>query len=210
VIDVASWALPATAPQGLDEGPRPLSELREQVKKIITANGLLELEAPVELASGDWSRWFIDGKRALASGENLRLACEAFIQLAEEMGVGHFDAVGGMTLGADQFSHGIALLKPCEWFVVRKAPKGRGTNRRVEGADIGAGSRVLLVDDVVTRGGSIREAYEVVRETGATIVGAVCLVDRGGHADAFFQELGVPYRALVTYKDLGIPAVGNE
>jgi orotate phosphoribosyltransferase len=170
----------------------------------------LELEEPVRLASGDWSRWFVDAKKALSAGADLRLACQAMVALADEMNIGEIDAAGGLTLGADQFSHGVALITGCEWFVVRKAPKGRGTNRRVEGADLGPGWRVLLVDDVITRGGSIQEAYGVVRETGARIVGAIALVDRGGHADGFFASERIPYRPLMTHHDLGIPAVGEE
>lgn len=190
---------------------RTLSEKRDRLIKIVHDKGLLELSEPVELASGDVSRYFVDGKHALASGPDLRLACEAIIEIAEENGI-EFDAVGGLTLGADQFAHGVALLSGCEWFVVRKAPKGRGTNRRIEGSHLGDGTRVLLVDDVVTRGGSIKQAYEVIcEETGAHVTGAVTLIDRGSDAaPKFFAEVGVPYYPLVTHEVLGIPAVGTE
>jgi orotate phosphoribosyltransferase len=180
------------------------------VIEIVASKGLLKLPEPVQLASGDMSRWFVDGKRALSSGKHLRIACEAFVELTREMGIDDFDAVGGLTLGADQFSHGIALVAECDWFVVRKEPKGRGTNRRIEGFEIGRGTRVLLVDDVVTRGGSIEEAFNVITGERAQIVGAVTLVDRGGHADEFFDHAGVPYRPLVHHWELGIPAVGEE
>ena len=193
----------------IDNGAQPSNAVSKLIK-IVASNGLLELQEPVQLASGDMSRYFVDGKKALASGENLRLACDAIIELVKDMGVYPIDAVGGLTLGADQFSHGVALLDGCEWFVVRKQPKGRGTNKRIEGADLGAGTRVLLVDDVVTRGGSIEEAFHQIAATGAQVVAAVTLVDRGGHGDAFFEKQGVPYRPLVTYKDLNIPAVGDE
>jgi orotate phosphoribosyltransferase len=207
---VASWTLPHSTPAGLHEGSLALSELREKLIKIVASNGLLELPEPVQLASGDMSKWFVDGKKALSSGADLELACRALIELANDMGVGHFDAVGGLTLGADQFSHGVAILNRCDWFVVRKAAKGRGTNKRIEGAELGPGVKVLLVDDVVTRGGSIQEAYQVISAEGATIVGAVSLIDRGGHADSFFADEHVPYRPLVQYWELGIPAVGDE
>lgn len=190
---------------------RTLSEKRDRLIKVVEEKGLLELSAPVELASGDHSRFFVDGKRALASGADLRLACETIIEIANENGI-EFDAVGGLTLGADQFAHGVALISGCEWFVVRKAPKGRGTNQRIEGSRLDAGTRVLLVDDVVTRGGSIEQAYDVIREeTGATVTGAITLVDRGSDAArSFFKRVGIPYCPLVTHDELGIPAVGSE
>lgn len=186
-----------------------VSEKRRALIGIIESLGVRRLPEPVQLASGDWSSEFIDAKRALAHGADLALACEVLIEMAAANDV-EFDAVGGLTLGADQFSHGVAVLKPCNWFVVRKVAKGRGTNQRIEGAEIGPGIRVLLVDDVVTRGGSIKEAYEVVRATGATVSGAMTLLDRGGHADEFFASEGVAYEAVATYRDLGIDPVGGE
>lgn len=171
--------------------------------------GLLELDEPVELASGARSRHFIDGKRALAHGDDLALACRAFLQAASDRGI-EFDLIGGLTMGADQFAHGVAILGSKQWFVVRKEPKGRGTNKLVEGADIEEGSRILLVDDVVTTGGSIEKAYEIVRdETKGVVVGAVTLVDRGERANKFFADHGVPYVPLLTYEDLGIPPIND-
>ena len=92
--------------------------------------------------------------------------------------------------------------------MVRKQPKGRGTNRVVEGASLGEGTRVLLVDDIVTTGGSIQQAHERVVETGATVVAAVTLVDRSDIAAAYFEQHGVAYLPVFTYRDLGIVAVG--
>ena len=92
---------------------------------------------------------------------------------------------------------------------MRKEPKGRGTNQLVEGTALGEGVRVVLVDDVVTTGGSIRKAWSAVTDTGADIVAAVTLVDRGDAAGKFFAEVGVPYMPLLTYRDLGIEPVGG-
>lgn len=179
---------------------------REQVIGIVRERGVVRLAEPVVLASGRLSRDFVDAKAALAEGDALRLACEAILDALDGVA---FDAVGGLTMGADQFAHAIAVLTGCEWFVVRKEPKGRGTNRLVEGARIGPGTRVLLVDDVVTTGGSIRRAYEAVSATGATVVAAATLVDRGEVAARFFSERGVPYVAVATWRDLGIEPIGE-
>jgi orotate phosphoribosyltransferase len=187
--------------------PRPLAEVKQALVAIILAKGHLQLDEPVQLASGDMSRDFIDNKRAFARGSDLRLAGEALAAMAAEEGW-DFDAVGGLTLGADHFSHAVAMATDRAWFVVRKAAKERGTKRRVEGATLGPGVRVLVIDDVVTRGGSVLEAYHAVRETGAEVVGVTAMVDRGPATAAIFADLGVPFRALLTYRDLGIEPVG--
>jgi orotate phosphoribosyltransferase len=182
--------------------------MKQALVEIVLANGHLRLDDPVKLASGDWSRDYIDGKRAFARGADLRLACEALLRLAEEEGWA-FDAVGGLTLGADQFSHTMAVLADRSWFVVRKTEKDHGTRKRIEGAVVGAGVRVLVIDDVVTRGESILDAYRVISASGAEVVGVTALVDRGPATAAAFVELAVPYRPLLTYLDLGIAPVGD-
>lgn len=183
-----------------------MSGLRQRVVEIVRERGLSTLAEPVVLASGELSRDFVDAKAALARGEDLQLACEA---LLESIGDVDFDAVGGLTMGADQFAHVVAVLAKRQWFVVRKEPKGRGTNKVVEGAPVGPGTRVLLVEDVVTTGGSIQKAHAAITGLGATVVAAVTLVDRGEVAGRFFERQGIPYFPLVTYRDLGIEPVGG-
>jgi orotate phosphoribosyltransferase len=179
---------------------------RQQIVEIIQQHGLLRLPEPVKLASGEMSRDFIDGKAALSRGGDLKVACEAIL---ENVGDVEFDAVGGLTMGADQFAHVIAVLAGTQWFVVRKEPKGRGTNKLVEGAKVTEGWRVLLVDDVVTTGGSIQKAHDAIAALGATVVAAATLVDRGEVAAQYFRERDIPYTPVVTYRDLGIEPVGG-
>ena len=186
-----------------------MSELRDQLLEIVRRKGYLRLDEAIQLRSGEWSRDFVDGKKALASGPDLALACRALAALVAGAGI-EFDAIGGLTMGADQFAHGTAIVAGKDWFVVRKEPKGRGTNQLVEGAAIGEGVRVVLVDDVVSTGGSIVKAYEAVRDTGADVVAAVTLVDRGEVANAFFADQGVPYFPLLTYRDLEIEPIGGD
>jgi orotate phosphoribosyltransferase len=110
-------------------------------------------------------------------------------------------------LGADSFAQGVALLSGTEWFVARKEAKDHGTRRRIEGADLKDGVSVLLVDDVVTTGGSMLVALDTIEAAGATVVMAVALVDRGEIARPRFEERGVRYRPLVTFRDLEIRPV---
>lgn len=186
--------------------PGPANTHRQQIIEIIRAHGLLRLPEPVVLASGELSRDFIDGKAALSRGDDLKVACEAIL---ENVGDIEFDAVGGLTMGADQFAHVISVLAGTQWFVVRKEPKGRGTNKLVEGAKVGEGWRVLLVDDVVTTGGSIQKAHDAITALGAIVVAAATLVDRGEVAAQYFREREIPYAPVVTYGDLGIEPVGG-
>jgi len=205
-ITTTATALPGVVKDLDARGCRALSDLRDRVVATVHERGLLRLDNPVQLASGEYSRDFIDGKAALARGEDLELACRA---LLEQLGDIEWDAVGGLTMGADQFAHVVAVLARREWFVVRKEPKGRGTNKLIEGAKIDSGKRVVLVDDVVTTGGSIKRAYDVLAAAGADVVAAITLVDRGDVAHAFFEQVGVPYWPLVSYTDLGIEPVGD-
>lgn len=177
---------------------------QEDVVRTIKATGYSRLPEPVQLGSGEWSVDFIDGKRPFGNGADLEQACRVMLALVDGV---EFNAVGGLTLGADQFAHMIAVIARRKWFVVRKVAKGRGPNRRVEGTNIHDGVKVLLVDGVVSTGSSIREAYDVVKELGATVTGAITLVDRGEIAKRMFNRERIPYFAVATYKDLGIEPV---
>lgn len=184
----------------------PPSPERDALVRIVVDKGLTSFDEPVRLASGAMSRDFIDAKRALARGADLTVACRAIIAAADDAGIS-FDAVGGMTMGADMFAHGVAMLADCGWFVVRKQPKDRGTRQQIEGTVLGAGHRVLMVEDTITTGGSTLTALEVVRATGATVVMVTALVDRGDAATAAFAAAGVHYAPLLTYRDVGIDPV---
>ena len=189
-----------------------MTTARAQLIEILTAKALRSFDEPVELASGALSRHFVDGKRGTAHSRDLFLAAEAIAEAARADGVdlGSVDAVGGLTLGADALAVAVARTLDTHWFIIRKQAKGRGTNQLVEGFPVESGTRVFLVDDAVTTGGSILSAHDTVVSLGATVVAASTLIDRGDEATARFRSLGVPYFPMATYRDLGIPAVGTE
>jgi orotate phosphoribosyltransferase len=186
---------------------RLTEDLRRRVVNLVHERGYVRREHPFKLASGELSQDYVDGKRAVDGGPQLRLVSEAVIAAAADVGA-EFEAVGGLTMGADALAHGVALIHGCRWFSVRKEPKPRGHEQWIEGAHLQQDERVLLVDDVVTTGGSILKAHAQVKVTGAVISGVVAMVDRGDTVAKVFAELSVPYAALVTYRDLGIEPVG--
>lgn len=184
-----------------------MSSLRNSLVQLLKEKALSKKDEAIQLASGEWSNDFIDGKEGLQQWNDLALAARAIHETVSAAGI-EFDASGGLTLGANHLAVAMAFATEGRWFVVRKEPKERGTKRHIEGAQIGEGDQVLLVDDVVTSGGSIMRAYELVSETGAVVVAAVTLVDRGDLARSEFERIGVPYFPMATYQDLGINPVG--
>ncbi|HEX2272399.1 MAG TPA: orotate phosphoribosyltransferase [Acidimicrobiales bacterium] len=186
----------------------PLARLRAEVVAVLRERGWVRRAEPFQLSSGDWSHDYVDGKRALAGGAELRLAAEAVVAQAAAADAG-FDAVGGLTMGADPLAHAVAVVSGARWFSVRKESKQHGRGRLVEGAELGPGTSVLLVEDVVTTGRSMLQALDAVEPTGATVVLAVALLDRGETAGPAVRARGVPYAPLATYRDLGIEPVGT-
>ncbi|MGA9376801.1 MAG: orotate phosphoribosyltransferase [Mycobacterium sp.] len=174
--------------------------------ELIKTRGYEHREEPFKLVSGQLSHDYIDGKYAIDNGERLSIVSRAVADLAALNGI-EFDAVGGLTMGADPLAHGIAMVTGAAWFSVRKEQKSRGREQWIEGTRIEPGTRVLLVDDVISTGGSTAKAHDRVIAAGAVVTGVIPMVDRGDVAAGLFAGLGVPFVALVTYKDLGIEPV---
>ncbi|MBD0323963.1 MAG: orotate phosphoribosyltransferase, partial [Aldersonia sp.] len=116
-----------------------------------------------------------------------------------------FDAVGGLTMGADPVA--IAMMhaagRPIDAFVVRKAAKAHGMQRQIEGPDV-TGKRVLVVEDTTTTGNSPLTAVKALRDAGATVVGVATVVDRDTGADRVIAAEGLEYRPLLGLADLGL------
>lgn len=174
--------------------------------ELIRTRGYEHRAEPFRLASGQLSHDYIDGKYAIDTGERLAIVSRAVADLAAGTGI-EFDAVGGLTMGADPLAHGIAMVTGAAWFSVRKEQKQRGREQWIEGTRLQKGTRVLLVDDVISTGGSTALAFDRVVEVGAVVTGVIPMVDRGDVATELFAQRGVPFAALVTYRDLGIEPI---
>lgn len=173
---------------------------RRALAEAVLRTGYERRAEPFRLTSGGWSQDYVDGKFAIASGGALRRVSQAVIDLLD----GGFDAVGGPTMGADALAHGVAMLSGASWFSVRKEPKGHGRRAWVEGARLGEGQRVLIVEDVVSTGASLLRAAEKVTELGVEVVAATALLDRSPAVAARFGDAGIRWMPLLTWTDLGI------
>lgn len=182
------------------------ADLRRRLLRLISEKGYEWREDPFQLSSGEWSHDYIDGKRAFAAGNDLRLVAECVVSLADAEAV-EFEAVGGLTMGADALAHAISVLTGKRWFAVRKEPKRHGKQKLIEGAELRPRERVLVVDDVVTTGKSITRALDAIRQTGASVVLAVAIVDRGEVSRQRLESQGIPYQPVLTFEDLGIAPI---
>ena len=157
------------------------------------------------LASGKKSTYYVDKMQVSLHSHGLRMICEAFWDALKDQ---EFDAVGGMTIGADPLVGGVLTLasaagRDLKGFLVRKEPKGHGTKNFIEGP-LEAGDRVVILEDVVTTGGSSLLAIDRVREFGAEVVQVLAIVDRLEGGAANFAERGIPFHSLMTIADFGI------
>ena len=173
---------------------------------LIRTRGYERREEPFRLASGQLSHDYIDGKFAIDNGVSMTIVSKAVAELAALRGI-EFDAVGGLTMGADPLAHGVAMVTGKAWFSVRKEQKARGREQWIEGTRIEPGTRVLLVDDVISTGGSTELALERIAPLGVVVAGVIPMVDRGDVAARRFAARNVPFVALVSYRDLGIEPV---
>lgn len=162
------------------------------------------------LASGKKSTYYLDGKQISLHSEGLRLVSYGLLELLADV---EFDAIGGMSIGADPIVGGVltaaaAQQRELAGFLVRKEAKGHGTNRFIEGP-VQPGMRVVVIDDVVTTGGSALQAVDRVTEFGCQVVGVVGIVDRQEGGAANFAARNLPFRALLSITDFGIAAPGG-
>ena len=163
------------------------------------------------LASGKKATYYLDGKQVTLDPTGARLVAEGMLDL---LAAGQMPAaVGGMSIGADPITAAVVTMSavrgtPLLGFMVRKESKGHGTNQFIEGP-VKPGMSAVIVEDVVTTGGSSLKAIERVEAFGMKVVGVLAIIDRmEGGAQAFAQR-GYPLSSLLTIRDFGIEPPGN-
>ncbi len=155
------------------------------------------------LSSGQRASYYVDLRRIVLDGRLSPIAGRLLLEVTADL---PYEAVGGLTLGADPVAYAMVAAAsnrgtPIDAFVVRKAEKTHGLQRRIEGPDV-AGRRVLAVEDTSTTGGSVLTAVDVLQAAGAEVVGVAVLVERGARPK--IAERGLPYRAVFELADLGL------
>ena len=173
------------------------SALLAQIKSKAVVHG------KVKLSSGKEADFYIDLRRVTLDGQAAPLIGDVMLDLTNEL---DYDAVGGLTLGADPVA--TAMLHAAarrgmklDAFVVRKSGKAHGLQKRIEGPEV-KGKRVLAVEDTSTTGGSVLTAVEALKEAGANVVGIAVIVDRG--AREVILQSGLPYFSAFTLEDLDL------
>lgn len=155
----------------------------------------------VTLTSGAVAQYYVDSKRAIMLPAGFAALGELVAARAAELGA---TAVGGMTMGADPVAcSALAGGADVKAFFVRKEAKQHGLSRRIEGPLLGPGEKCLVVEDVVTTGGSTVRAIEAIQEGGHEVVGVVSVLDRlAGGGEAIEAAAGAPYFPLATIDDV--------
>ncbi len=171
--------------------------LKEQILKKAVVHG------KVILSSGKEADYYVDLRRITLDSEAAPLVGEVMLEVTKDW---DYDAVGGLTLGADPVATAMMHVasrqgRKLDAFVVRKAEKAHGLQRRIEGPDV-KGKRVLAVEDTSTTGGSVMTAVEALLEAGAIVVGVATIVERG--AAPLLKENNLEYKFAYSLTDLGL------
>jgi orotate phosphoribosyltransferase len=179
----------------------PLSPALHALREHVLAHSVKR--GDFTLKSGAKSTWFLDTKQTACRPDGIVLVADAMLAVIPDDAT----AIGGLTMGADPVAYGVAAIaatrgRELRSFSVRKEAKDHGVMGRLAGA-IQHGDKVVITEDTTTRGTSLLEAVEVVREFGATPVLVSLIVDRGGTCAALCEQAGVAYAPLLTAPDLG-------
>ena len=177
--------------------PNLKSNLIHEIKNKAVVHGR------VILSSGKEADYYIDLRRVTLDSVSAPMIGQALLEITKDL---NYEAVGGLTLGADPVATAMMHVaaqkgRDLNAFVVRKEGKAHGLQRRIEGPDV-KGKKVLAVEDTSTTGGSVLTAVEALREAGAEVVAIAVIVDRG--AKSAVEAAGLEYRYAISLDDLGL------
>lgn len=161
------------------------------------------------LASGKKASFYLDCRKLTLDSAGANLVAEGILEI---LGDSLPDAVGGMAIGADPITAAVITIshqqgKPLKGFIVRKEAKEHGKGRDVEGP-VAAGDTAVIVEDVVTTGGSSLKAIERVEAFGMKVLGVIAIIDRLEGGSEAFAAAGYKLQTLLTVRDFGIEPVG--
>lgn len=185
-----------------------MSKPRDELLALLTR--LSVRWGPIVLSSGRESDFYVDAKQTLLHPDGMALTGTVLVDAWQELGYS-IDAVGGPTLGADPMTCAFVLQArrrgtKLPGFFIRKEPKGHGTMAYIEGIkSIGNQSKVLVLEDVITTGGSSVRAIQRLREAGLDPVALFCLVDRLEGGRQAIEAQGVPVTPLYTRESFSKP-----
>ena len=178
------------------------ARLIELIKELAVVHGR------VTLSSGLEADYYVDLRRATLHHEAAPLIGQVMLDLLDAHQITDFDAVGGLTMGADPVATAVlhqaaARGRAIDAFVVRKQAKAHGMGRQVEGPEV-SGRRVIVVEDTSTTGGSPLTAAQALEAAGAQIVAVATVVDRDTGAQKVIEDAGYRYLTAITLDDLGL------
>lgn len=181
---------------------------RDRLREILCSKSVqLSTGKEYQLHSGDKSRVYVDAKITTCSPEAISLIGRVFLSKIEEQKWSP-EAVGGLTVGADPIAVAIAREsvetdRPIKAFIVRKEPKKHGLEKFIEGLAEPKGQRVVIIDDVCTRGDSTAQAIHTAIDAGMEVLGAICLVDRQqGASNLLSERFGISLARIFTLAEL--------
>ncbi|MEW6325330.1 MAG: orotate phosphoribosyltransferase [Nitrospirota bacterium] len=183
---------------------RERASVRAQLLKKLRNSFVINREPIFTLSSGRKSRFYIDCKKVALEAEGAVLIGRLVLDAIDGLQV---DAIGGMTLGADPIAVATTVMstfegeRPIPAFIIRKEPKPHGMAPLIEGT-LAAGSRVAVVDDVLTSGRATERTIDILKEAGCRVVGVIALVDRKEGGRERLEALGYAVQSLFTVEDL--------
>ncbi|MBY0528132.1 MAG: orotate phosphoribosyltransferase [Gemmataceae bacterium] len=182
-----------------------MSDIDQQLLQILKSRSFRS--GTFRLTSGGTSTYYIDGRMSAVFSKSAHLIGEAIYERTKHL---KFDAIGGLAVGAVPIATATVISyhlhgREMEGFWVRDEVKQHGTKKLIEGGGVKAGARVIILDDVLTTGGSAVKALRAVREEGCEVIKVMALVDRLAGAAQIFQQEGVTdYEPLFSIRDFGV------